>query len=235
MNLRLAANYGAWENYPRIHAARIMHSRGSRQVSMGPCALAVLFSCVDVMVASAFVLKNARDSACWAVGPLILRRSFPSELRYQHAFVSAGRTQCRWTRGAAGQRGCTCSMSGQRDNPASGSFDPLGVADKGEGNVNLMFNSVGTGLPQTTTSLSRRRTEKGVSKTILNAFNVGIDDRGPSLRERTSALAEGAGGGVGGVGTSKGGKGWGYWGYRALLLMVAAIWGTNFPVVSHPT
>ncbi|CAM9218345.1 unnamed protein product [Choristocarpus tenellus] len=33
-------------------------------------------------------------------------------------------------------------------------------------------------------------------------------------------------------------KGWDYWGYRAILLLVAAIWGTNFPVVklieSHP-
>ncbi|CAN0087423.1 unnamed protein product [Discosporangium mesarthrocarpum] len=30
---------------------------------------------------------------------------------------------------------------------------------------------------------------------------------------------------------NNGPKGWGYWGYRAILVLVAAIWGTNFPVL----
>lgn len=84
---------------------------------------------------------------------------------------------------------------------------------------------------------SQRRAGR-LGKTAISSMRIGVEDVDEGLRERDHAV-----GGVedkGGEGDSasmmstksgKTSKGWEYWSYRALLLGVAAIWGTNFPVV----
>lgn len=72
-------------------------------------------------------------------------------------------------------------------------------------------------------------------------MRIGVEDVDEGRRERDHAMGmvEGkAGGGAPSadiVPTKSGekSKGWEYWSYRALLLGVAAIWGTNFPVVRN--
>lgn len=98
------------------------------------------------------------------------------------------------------------------------------------------------------------------SKTELGVLNIGVEDAAGVniLRERAISAFAGTGAGEGASsGTAKsnnsigsavstesqhtsdsnltgdGEKGWEYWGYRVLLLAVAAIMGTNFPVVSY--
>lgn len=83
------------------------------------------------------------------------------------------------------------------------------------------------------------------SKTKLGVLNVGVDDVGVNfLKERAISALTGVGEGAGPAHAASAhangpniekqgqGNGWEYWGYRALLVAVAAIMGTNFPVVS---
>eukprot|EP00904_Undaria_pinnatifida_P005012 jgi/Undpi1/1640/HiC_scaffold_11.g05030.m1 len=88
-------------------------------------------------------------------------------------------------------------------------------------------------------SSQSRAARGGLGKTDISSMSIGVEDIDESLRGRNHVVCGGVGGEAGEGGPSamsaksgkKTSKGWEYWSYRALLLGVAAIWGTNFPVV----
>lgn len=90
-------------------------------------------------------------------------------------------------------------------------------------------------------SSQSRAARGGLGKTDISSMSIGVEDIDESLRGRNHVVCGGVGGEAGEGGPSamsaksgkKTSKGWEYWSYRALLLGVAAIWGTNFPVVSY--
>lgn len=123
---------------------------------------------------------------------------------------------------------------------STGRFDPLGFGSQVD--TSSWFNQASrSGLQRESTSqrINKKRRGRGLGETTLNAIHVGSDDVRADSRECRPALGsalgkvkvlEGAGdGSVMQEGETQ--TGWNYWGYRALLLGVAAIWGTNFPVV----
>lgn len=145
-------------------------------------------------------------------------------------------------------------MSGEHHDAVS-SFDPLGFG--GRSDTGHMFNSDG-GTSRRQKRVSRimnarvdRRGRTAASgsreKTALNAVHVGADDGKADAREqelptespsRKGQERQNNSNGNGAVAVSEteevagpSAKGWEYWSYRVLLLGVAAIWGTNFPVV----
>lgn len=199
---------------------------------MAACITGVTFvTCLS----TAFGLQS-RPSAttAWVAAPPIKYAPSPPK----HAFVSpVGRGQCTQTRSRyARDRRNKCLLAGERR--LGGGFDPLGFGWKA-GDGYFMFNSVSSGadgLQQQESSTSKRGRNTSVSKTALNAIGVGVDDVGADPRGDGTVLGAGEGEQGGDLkavaASSKTPEGWDYWGYRVLLLGVAAIWGTNFPVVS---
>lgn len=169
----------------------------------------------------------------------------------------AGRSRWTSTRGER-RRWSTVSMAANGD-PTGGIFDPFGLRQEecfSTNAGNLRFNtravrgiihlSTRPRQPRSSQQVSRGRVS---SRHTLHAFNVNVDDAGSILKEnavsalvavREQAAARGDevpetrtdGERVSKPAGDKG-KSWEYWGYRGLLLVVAAIWGTNFPVVSE--
>lgn len=207
-------------------------------------------ACITAAVAFVAFLSSAlalqthprATTAAWVAAPPT--KYAPSSPK--HVLVSsAGRGKYTWVRArcARGRRN-KCLMAGERG--LGGGFNPLGCGwNVAEGH--FMFNSVScrsNGLQQQESSSSRRGGNSGArrggnngaSKTKLNAIGVGVEDVGAGPRDEDAALDAGQGEQGGdlqaAVVTRKTRTGWDYWGYRVLLIGVAAIWGTNFPVVS---
>lgn len=200
---------------------------------MAACITGVTFvTCLS----TAFGVQSrpSATTTAWVAAPPI--KYAPSSPK--HALVSpVGRGQCTQTRSRyARDRRNKCLMAGGRG--LGGGFDPLGFGWKA-GDGYFMFNSVSSGadgLQQQESSTSKRGRNNSVSKIELNAIGVGVDDVGAGPRGDNTVLGAGEGEQGGDLkavaASSKTPEGWDYWGYRVLLLGVAAIWGTNFPVVS---
>lgn len=133
----------------------------------------------------------------------------------------------------------TFSVSGQSRDSTSG-FSPRRC--RGQAYRCAMFNSDASRRLARGSSgdgSQSRAARRGLGKTAISSMNVGVEDIDEGLRGRGHTVSDGVEGkGVerASAMSSKSGKsskGWEYWSYRALLLGVAAIWGTNFPVVSY--
>lgn len=108
-----------------------------------------------------------------------------------------------------------------------------------------MFNSGASRrvLEQRSSCDGSQRRAARLGKTAVSSMRISVEDVDEGRRERDHAVGMievkgGEGGPSAGIVSTKSGKtskGWEYWSYRALLLGVAAIWGTNFPVVSVAT
>lgn len=194
---------------------------------------------MEVATTFAFTWRPAlsiyRHSPTWMTRP-----TYPSSGGAE--FISGTYTDYRRTgaRGRCGRR-IACLMIFGRCDPAS-SFDPLGMGGGDRGHNVAKFNH---GAPskrvQETCSKINRRGVRGFTETALTAIKV------PDDVFLVNARHQGLLGGEDGVlgqeveatddyalspnEKSPSPSGLEYWGYRVILLAVAAIWGTNFPVV----
>lgn len=139
----------------------------------------------------------------------------------ERAFISIGCGTAQWISMRSAHRRCTCPMTLGCNDPRI-HMNHAGLRSRNVDNFRL--GSIDSDVRFSTSKPGMRRGTRRVSTIALNALKVGGDETG--VCEDGKLNAEHKSG-------SAGSKGWEYWGYRALLVGVAAIWGTNFPVVSY--
>lgn len=202
--------------------------------SMAPRRLVVLVVCLHVAIASAFVFESSPTNHAHRGTSISRKGMIGTAYVVPTGRGQGGLTNTRSTR----HRSTTCSLSGQSRDAKSG-FSPRRC--RGQAYRCAMFNSGASRrvLGQGSSCDGSQRRAARLGKTAISSMRIGVEDVDEGLRERDHAV-----GGVedkGGEGapsasmmsteSGKTSKGWEYWSYRALLLGVAAIWGTNFPVV----
>ena len=214
-----------------VHAAAMIY-QSPCYATMAPRRLMVLMVCLRVAIASAFVLESspAYDHRAASISRMSISGSA--------YVVPAGRGQGRLTSTRSTRHhSTTCSVPGQSRDPTS-AFSPRRC--RGQAYRCAMFNSVASMRIREQDSScdgGQSRAARSLGKTAISSMSIGVEDLDEGRRERDHAVCgvEGKGGeGAPSANVSKSGKtskGWEYWSYRALLLGVAAIWGTNFPVV----
>lgn len=205
-----------------------------------PRTVIIFVVCIEMATAFAFTWRPVQSiywhSPAWMTG-----LTYPSSGSTE--FIACTYTDNRGT-GAHGScgRGTACLMVGRYCGPVS-SFDPLRMGGGVRGHNRVMFNhrAPSRRLQETCSYSSNRRGVREFTETALTAIKVPDDVFFVDARDQ--ALV---GGGDGVLGQEvdatyeyasspnenfPSSRGLEYWGYRALVLVVAALCGTNFPVV----